>query len=431
MNELKIPKLKKTKGLYIYCQKCKSKSTSKLNPTDRCNHPVKYVSFRSIFTIPGTKSIRSKVLNTEDINEAIKQTLEFEEYLRKSNYNPPKKIDIKQQNPLDLIGCISMYIDFIEDKNIYEHQMKYRSEEHIKSIIRYLREFILSLNKEVANIKGLLVKNINNNHVAIFHMHIINKKVANRTYNRMLDTVSEFFDYLIEFKSYELINYFRSSNIRRKPIVPKIDTITQNEFREMCNLIKPENSKQTLLTGENKYHYHDWLKEAFEIALLTGLRRDGLVYLRFSDIVEQDGKLIFIKTEDFKYNRRFNLIKEEEKKYNYAPIIFELGLVIQKIGYDKYKNTDRYLIAPDYSTRSRKTIKDDLSKAFTHFYSLLNTGRHLDFRHLRKTYITLLNNFTNGKADKITGHSGQQVILDHYQDPTVATEVIERFRMIS
>lgn len=70
-----------------------------------------------------------------------------------------------------------------------------------------------------------------------------------------------------------------------------------------------------------------------------------------------------------------------------------------------------------------------MSKAFTHFYSLLGKEKSLSFKNLRKTYITLLNNFTNGKADKITGHSGQQVILKHYQDPTVATEVIEGFRI--
>jgi len=103
---------------------------------------------------------------------------------------------------------------------------------------------------------------------------------------------------------------------------------------------------------------------------------------------------------------------------------------LQRLGYDKYKNTERYIIAGD-SDRKRDTLKEDMSKAFTHYYMLLGNEKELSFKNLRKTYITLVNNFTNGKGEVITGHSGQEIIMKNYQDQTVFNNVLENFRMIS
>jgi hypothetical protein len=134
--------------------------------------------------------------------------------------------------------------------------------------------------------------------------------------------------------------------------------------------------------------------------------------------------------EDYKYNRRHNLVDENEKKYVYSPIIYELGLVLQRMGYNKHKNTDRYIIAGD-STKQRDTLKEDMSKAYSHYYKLIGNDTKLSFKHLRKTYITRLNNYTNGEAEVITGHSGQGIIMKNYHDQKVFGDVLEKFRMIS
>lgn len=106
-----------------------------------------------------------------------------------------------------------------------------------------------------------------------------------------------------------------------------------------------------------------------------------------------------------------------------------MNLFLQRIGYNEYKGTDRYLIALD-SLRTRATLKDDMSKSFTHYYGQLNTGKNLSFKHLRKTYITMLNNYTNGSAEIITGHSGQGVIMNNYHDKKMVQEVLTSFKMI-
>ena len=71
-----------------------------------------------------------------------------------------------------------------------------------------------------------------------------------------------------------------------------------------------------------------------------------------------------------------------------------------------------------------------MSKGFTHYWKQVDSDKKLQFRNLRKTYITRLNIYTNGQADSITGHAGQEVIMKHYQSPKVISTVIEGFRMI-
>ena len=75
-----------------------------------------------------------------------------------------------------------------------------------------------------------------------------------------------------------------------------------------------------------------------------------------------------------------------------------------------------------YFPRNTNSSKIDL-------YS--GTEKNLEFSDLRKTYITLLNNFTNGGAEVITGHIGQEVIMNHYHDQKVFNDTLKSFRMIS
>jgi len=72
-----------------------------------------------------------------------------------------------------------------------------------------------------------------------------------------------------------------------------------------------------------------------------------------------------------------------------------------------------------------------MSKSFTHYYKLLGNRKELSFKSLRKTFVTLVNNFTNGQGEVITGHSGQGIIKKSYHDQTVFDKVLDDFRLIS
>ena len=73
---------------------------------------------------------------------------------------------------------------------------------------------------------------------------------------------------------------------------------------------------------------------------------------------------------------------------------------------------------------------DDMSKAFTHYYRQLGIGDNLSFKHLRETYITNINNYTNGRAEAVTGHSSQQIIRKHYYDNKSMYENLRDFRLV-
>jgi len=49
--------------------------------------------------------------------------------------------------------------------------------------------------------------------------------------------------------------------------------------------------------------------------------------------------------------------------------------LIIEYGSKKYKNTDTYLLAPE-KTEYRETLKNQMSKGFSHYYNKLNTGRN-------------------------------------------------------
>lgn len=430
MDNLRIPKNSRIKGLFVYCNKCKHKSKSQLPFSTDCTHPFEKQVYKAIITIPNTKRVRAKVLTTKDINEAIKQTLDFEKSLKENDYQKNEEITIIEYKPQDLLHAIAMYKDYTKNKNLYDFQKKVRSTDHKKQVELYLKRFLDSLIEGKVRVSELLLKNINDYHVDIFYKYLKSKPFENRTFNRHIDTVSEFFNYLIKNKKYSLHNYFAPINVTRLRVNRKVVSVSIKEFKELLDSIKQENGVEILSTGEKKYHYFDWLKEAFEFALYTGFRRDAVVNVKFSDIYEQDGKPLYIQCEDYKYNLANNLTKEGAKKYIYAPVIKDLYTFLLNAGYEKYRGTDRYIVAPN-SNRLRQTIKIDMSRSFTHYYNQLKTNKKREFKHLRKTYITLLNNFTHNKAEVITGHSGQGIILKSYQDPTVFSDVLMNFQLIA
>ena len=87
-------------------------------------------------------------------------------------------------------------------------------------------------------------------------------------------------------------------------------------------------------------------------------------------------------------------------------LLFENGL-------NQYERTDYYLVAPG-KTENRETLKNQMSKGFSHYYDQLKTGRNLTFKCLRKTYITHLALSLGLNARVITRHSGDNVLIKHY-----------------
>jgi hypothetical protein len=94
---------------------------------------------------------------------------------------------------------------------------------------------------------------------------------------------------------------------------------------------------------------------------------------------------------------------------------------LRTIGYEKYKNTDCYVLAPD-SNHKRKTIMEDITKGFTHYLSKTDLKESFAFKHLRKTFATSVNMSFGDKAHLITDHEEMNVMKRHYIDKGIMQE---------
>ena len=96
------------------------------------------------------------------------------------------------------------------------------------------------------------------------------------------------------------------------------------------------------------------------------------------------------------------------------------------MGYEENKVKDIYILAPDEKMQ-RDSRKDLISKAFTHYFNQLGTGKKVELYDLRKTYISHLYATYGEKARILTKHSGMDVMFNHYIDQEVIAQVASDF----
>ena len=119
---------------------------------------------------------------------------------------------------------------------------------------------------------------------------------------------------------------------------------------------------------------------------------------------------------DNKFNRsNSNIVSNEEKKIKQFQIYDDFKAFLDRVGYDKYKNSDNYVLAPETAYK-RETMIDLISKAFTQFLSKTDIKVKLEFKNLRKTFSTSVRMQYGDHAHYITSHGGLSVMDKHYID---------------
>jgi hypothetical protein len=149
--------------------------------------------------------------------------------------------------------------------------------------------------------------------------------------------------------------------------------------------------------------------------------------MKFNGIIEKEnGVPHTILIQDYKVNKSKGISSSENLKMIHIPVISPLKNLLMELGYEKYKGQDKYILAPEESMQ-RDTMMNFISKGFSHFYNQLNTGKDLRFYDLRKTYISHLFAKHGNKTRIITKHSGDDVMLNHYIDEKVISDVVLDF----
>ena len=421
-----IPKSKKVRGLGLtaYCRMCDTgigevcKETGK--PLQHCPHPERHV-FKCFIKVPGTKNQRRiKILETRDLDEAIKQAIEFKQQIRsegargKMEEYPETRIKPGSKPiPTILINAMARHISWLTGEDVPEQIQRPRSKKHLKDIEHAYMTLVACLKAKGYNIEQLKISEVNDDIVGVVFRFLKDKQFAPATFNR----------YFVHYKS--LINWYREEydqpirnpfkKVIRQEVVPDPQSISKETYEELLKKISLEDGFRQYEDGyqTKRNFYRPWLANGIRLGLETGRRLEEISSLKWNMFDAKDGNQV-IEVEDLKVNRIKNNASRGKKKLIYIPVTKSLQELLHELGYNKYYGTDEYILAPEVKSSRDKIIPNVLSRGFTHYYEQLKTGKHLTFKCLRKTYITSLKIASGGGDIKaITGHSSDKV-LDHY-----------------
>lgn len=406
MRKIHLPK-NHFKGLKIYCNKCK-----RYNPI--CKH-TDDLFYRAVVHIPGTKnSTKIKTLIATKYEDAVKEIIDVIEELKSNDYRDlPVNNDSKE---FTIIGAILKYNQYLSGKYELRHLVKQVSEGHRKESLRFIKLFCNVL-KHHHNFEIMRVKDVSIKDVSRFY-ESMEGKYAPRTFNKCMIALKSFFKFLIEIEKMEIKNPFEVYH-SKSIINQKVETITKEEFESIIESIKPDDSFVKLGgRGEVKNMYRDYLKVGFRLSLLSGLRREEVTDLKWSDIFFS-GDISFFMIKNKKVERNKNIKGEF---YKYVPINSDLFDLLIELGYDKMKTTENYILCPDRK-ESQLTIMNTLSKSFTFYKNKTGIKKEISLKHLRKTYISWVNQVMGNETGKLTSHSTNGVLVEHYLDPTILNTI--------
>jgi integrase len=403
-------------------KKCGATGKRVSSCTDLDKHKYKMMVY-----IPGkSDQYKSKLLSATTGDDAILEAIAFREELKANHYSTTLKVT-KTTAPRTIIEGIAYYISYLNNETPHEQEHKERTKGHKNEVDRYFRYFVDYL-EHIGLLPVILpIEAINKDVVGSLKTYLLDTKgYAPKTYNKYISIMRIFIEFMINEFDLKMKNPFKG--FARLKVDKRINTIANDEFHDLLKIITPENGWE-ILKKQRKNRYKPWLKDAILLTLLTGRRREETVKMKFNGIIENEkGEPVSIGIEDFKVNRSGRVSKKESVKTVYVPVIAPLKKLLYKLGYEKNKGKDMYILASG-ETMERETIMDFMSKAFTHYYKQLNTGKEVKLYDLRKTYISHLYAKHGEKARMITKHSGEDVMLNHYIDERIVAEVASEFGM--
>ncbi len=402
MKKITLPKNHIT-GLKIYCNKCK-----RYNP--KCRH-IEELIYRLVVHIPGSKNLtRCKSLISRQYEDAVVESIDIIKGLKSNDYRVPQFAN--ESREYTMIGAIIKYNQYLSGEYELKHLIKKVSEGHRKESLRFIKLFCNVL-KSYHNFEIMRVRDVSVKDVSRFYESMESHYGA-RTFNKCMISLKSFFNFLIEIEKVDMKNPFSVYN--SKSVLSTInETITKDEFERILGSIDSSDSLLKLGgKGEVKNMYRDYLKLGFKLFLLTGGRREEVVDLRWSDIY-YSGDTYFFMIKNKKVERNQNIDGDFNK---YIPINSDLFDLLNEIGYEEKKTSKDFILCPDRN-ESVLTIMNTLSKSFTFYKNKSGVTKNISLKHLRKTYISWVNQVMGTDTRILTSHSTDGVLKEHYLDPTI------------
>ena len=434
MELLKVPAKYNRCGIKVKCLKCKwqlgdgkcHENKDDLKSILKCCHKEKH-RFNLTVCVPSTDSRRMKSIKTRVFSEALIEMENFRKELFETNYQKPIQI-IQQNKSGDLfVELCADYLDFQSGENTPSHLKRKRSKDHISDCKRTLERFCIALSKKGYKLEILNVKSIGDNEVGFFHDYLVEEfgfQKDSSSYNRHFRVGKAFINWCIEQKQIDMFNPFTKAELKveRK----NLEVITKDEFQRLLEVTTEENGYDPNPLGKKHNAYFPWLKTAFKLAIETGLRNDEIIRLKWSDLSTLDKEKKAFQINDFKVNRK-QFGTEGGKNKKIVPLTAGLMDLLNELGFEENVGKDVPILNTD-NYGSDSTIEKAISRAFGHYIKQV-TDKPLQFKNLRKTYISHLVMALGDKAKLFTGHSDDEVLMNHYISKAWTAGGLSEFRV--
>jgi len=435
---LRIPDELKATGLTVYCYKCQRnvseicRSTGK--PIEECDSGDRHVF--KLYGDVGDGKRKTFALDTRDPLEASRQAKEILQKLRQQ-FQPLRKNhshNTHKEKSESLRQTMQQYISFLRNENVPWQKVEARTEDHIKDVERAMKVFGEACQEQGIDTDKISIYDIDDDVAGIVCQYLIEiKEFSSRTYDKYLTLYTSFFSWCIKQHDATLTNYFQGIS-RDNADPPEPVAISKKNYEALLKIISKDRGIKNYESGVKKIRnlYRPWLIPGIKLGLETGLRREQLISLRYSDIFQHEDGRFYIKSENLKSNRIRKGKGSNQKRYVYVRITESLKSLLFELGYDQHKHTDAFILAPNVQIKRNRILSDTLTKGFSHFYAQLETSQPLTFKSLRKRYMTSLRQLLGDNAKYVSGHSSGDGVLDkNYIDRKEIAKLMDNFEIFS
>jgi len=376
---------------------------------ETCEHQDKH-KYQAIVCIPKTKNSRNmRLLTADTFEEALIEGTKFRNELKQNNY---QKVTVKKEKESvnSILSFSTKYLDMMSGVNTHRHLIRNRSSAYISESARVITRFLEALKNNGYNVEKLGINSIGNDEVEFFHDYLVDKIKTGKTYyNKHFIIMRTFFNWMIENENCNIKNPFSRAELsfdkKEKTIINK------EEFNNLLSVISYDNGWESLKDNRRRNHFKPWIKDAIRFALETGIRREELFWVKWNDIQEIEKGVMVIKINNLKVNR-IQFGQDKGKYVRHIPITQSLLVLLNEMGLESKIGSNEFIFHRSESA-SVKNMMNNISIAFGHFIKQV-TAREIEFKDLRKTYITKLVLVLGDKAKMFTGQTNNETIKVHY-----------------